>query len=117
MLNFNTQHYEIYTCIKTLHNTLQICRIRCRHVTVQLRRCAGAEMHMQAREDIRRPPPLLSDYSLEAGSLTDLKLAIWGQANWPVHWEPLMLGLQGTQPCTFTWALGIQTQGLMFAQH
>lgn len=104
MLNFNTQqHYEIYTCIKTLHNTLQICIIRCRHVTVQL--------HMQAREDIRCLPSLLSAYSLEAGSL----ITIWGQANWPVHWEPLILGLQGTQACTFTWALGIQSQGLMLA--
>lgn len=82
---------------------------------VQVCRCAGAEVHMQAREDIRYPPPLLLAYSLEAGSLTDLKLAIWGQANWPVHWELLMLRLQGTQPCTFTWLLGIQTQGLMFA--
>ena len=81
MLNFNTQqHYEIYTCIKTLHNTLQICIIRCRHVTVQL--------HMLAREDIRCLPSLLSAYSLEAGSL----ITIWGQANWPVHWEPQYWG-------------------------
>lgn len=66
---------------------------------------------MQAREDIRCLPSLLSTYSLEAGSL----ITIWGQANWPVHWEPLILGLQVTQACTFTWALGIQSQGLMLA--